>query len=53
MGAQLCGGQDAPEPEQPQPQTPEGKGPPRPEPEPGAWGPLDDVRFLIACTPWY
>jgi hypothetical protein len=39
----------APKPEpQPEPE-PE----PEPQPEPGPWGPLDDVRFLIACTSWY
>ncbi|XP_054429819.1 protein MMP24OS [Pteronotus mesoamericanus] len=55
MGAQLSGGEGAAEPAQPQPQpqpaAPEG--PQRPRPEPGPWGPLDDVRFLIACTSWY
>ncbi|XP_011908036.1 PREDICTED: nucleolar protein 3-like isoform X2 [Cercocebus atys] len=63
MGAQLSGGRGAPEPAQPQPQpqpqpaAPEGPEQPRPqphpEPEPSPWGPLDDVRFLIACTSWY
>ncbi|KAB0382201.1 hypothetical protein FD755_004118 [Muntiacus reevesi] len=57
MGTQLSGGQGAVEPPQPQPQpqpqpaAPEG--PARPRPEPSPWGPLDDVRFLIACTSWY
>ncbi|XP_036085381.1 protein MMP24OS [Rousettus aegyptiacus] len=51
MGAQLSGGEGAAEPAQPQPAAPEG--PERPQPEPGTWGPLDDVRFLIACTSWY
>ncbi|XP_062966081.1 protein MMP24OS [Cynocephalus volans] len=57
MGAQLSGGQGAPESAQPQPAAPAPEGPeqpqPRPEPEPSPWGPLDDVRFLIACTSWY
>lgn len=57
MGAQLSGGQGSTEPPQPQPQpqpqpaAPED--PARPRPEPSPWGPLDDVRFLIACTSWY
>ncbi|XP_037352236.1 protein MMP24OS [Talpa occidentalis] len=55
MGALLSGGRGAPEPALPQPQpepaAPEGRE--RPGPEPGPWGPLDDVRFLIACTSWY
>ncbi|CAK6447622.1 unnamed protein product [Pipistrellus nathusii] len=57
MGAQLSGGEGAAGPAQPQPQpqpqpaAPEG--PERPGPEPSPWGPLDDVRFLIACTSWY
>ncbi|XP_070318701.1 protein MMP24OS-like [Odocoileus virginianus] len=57
MGAHLSGGQGAADPSQPQPQpqpqpaAPEG--PARPRPEPSPWGPLDDVRFLIACTSWY
>lgn len=42
--------QPQPQP-QPQPRAPEA--PERPPPEPGPWGPLDDVRFLIACTSWY
>ncbi|XP_039104657.1 protein MMP24OS [Hyaena hyaena] len=57
MGARLSGGQGAPEPVQPQPQPQPQPGAPeapeRPQPEPGPWGPLDDVRFLIACTSWY
>lgn len=65
MGAQLSGGQGSTEPPQPQPQPqpqaqpqpqpqPEApEGPDRPRPEPSPWGPLDDVRFLIACTSWY
>ncbi|XP_026359147.3 protein MMP24OS [Ursus arctos] len=61
MGARLSGGQGAPEqvqpqPEpqpQPQPQPGAPEAPERPQPEPGPWGPLDDVRFLIACTSWY
>ncbi|XP_034862074.1 protein MMP24OS isoform X1 [Mirounga leonina] len=64
MGARLSGGQGAPaqvqpqpEPQpqpQPQPQPEPGapEAPERPQPEPGPWGPLDDVRFLIACTSW-
>ncbi|ELK04132.1 hypothetical protein PAL_GLEAN10024267 [Pteropus alecto] len=51
MGAQFSGGEGAAEPAQPQPTAPEG--PERPQPEPSPWGPLDDVRFLIACTSWY
>ena len=61
MGAQLSSGLGTAEPAQPQPQpepqpelqpaAPEGPGQPQPEPSP--WGPLDDVRFLIACTSWY
>ncbi|XP_032714701.1 protein MMP24OS [Lontra canadensis] len=59
MGSRLSGGQGAPEQVQPQPQpqpppqprAPEA--PERPPPEPSPWGPLDDVRFLIACTSWY
>ncbi|XP_055977595.1 protein MMP24OS [Sorex fumeus] len=50
MGAGLSGGQAAPEPAQPPPQP---AAPERPRPDPGPWGPLDDVRFLIACTSWY
>ncbi|XP_026934282.1 protein MMP24OS [Sagmatias obliquidens] len=66
MGAQLSGGQGAAQPVQPaqpqpqpqpqthpQPQPAAPEGPVRPWPEPGAWGPLDDVRFLIVCTSWY
>lgn len=61
MGARLSGGQGAPEqvqpqPEpqpQPQPQPGAPEAPEQPQPEPGPWGPLDDVRFLIACTSWY
>ncbi|KAM5177773.1 protein MMP24OS isoform 1-T2 [Callospermophilus lateralis] len=59
MGTQLSGGQGGPEPAQPQPAAPEGperpqpQPQPQPQPEPGPWGPLDDVRFLIACTSWY
>ncbi|KAG8517873.1 Eukaryotic translation initiation factor 6 [Galemys pyrenaicus] len=55
MGSLLSGDQGAPEPAlpppQPEPAAPEGAE--RPRPEPGPWGPLDDVRFLIACTSWY
>lgn len=57
MGARLSGGQAAPEQPQPlpqpQPQAGVPEGPERPRPEPDPWGPLDDVRFLIACTSWY
>ncbi|XP_070328672.1 protein MMP24OS [Odocoileus virginianus] len=60
MGAQLSGGQGAADPPQPQPPQPQPQpqpaapeGPARPRPEPSPWGPLDDVRFLIACTSWY
>lgn len=59
MGAQLSGGggggggDGAAEQAQPQPQLAAPEGPERPRPEPGPWGPLDDVRFLIACTSWY
>ncbi|XP_029775142.1 protein MMP24OS [Suricata suricatta] len=55
MGARLSGGQGVPEPVQPQPQPQPGapEAPERPQPEPSPWGPLDDVRFLIACTSWY
>ncbi|KAM9248639.1 protein MMP24OS [Dugong dugon] len=61
MGAQLSGCQNTPEPAQPQPAQPQPaqpqpavpENPEHPRPEPGAWGPLDDVRFLIACTTWY
>ncbi|XDA82601.1 hypothetical protein R6Z07F_012512 [Ovis aries] len=54
MGAQLSGGQGSTEPPQPQPhpqpQPAAPEDPARPRPEPSPWGPLDDVRFLIACT---
>lgn len=53
MGTLLSGGQGGPEPAQPQPAAPEGRERPRPQAEPSPWGPLDDVRFLIACTSWY
>lgn len=57
MGAQLSGGQGSTEPPQPQPhpqpQPAAPEDPARPRPEPSPWGPLDDVRFLIACTSWY
>ncbi|EHB17155.1 Eukaryotic translation initiation factor 6 [Heterocephalus glaber] len=55
MGSQLSGGPGDPEPTQPEPEgpAPPEQAPPEPEPEPGPWGPLDDVRFLIACTSWY
>ncbi|XP_074148596.1 protein MMP24OS [Sminthopsis crassicaudata] len=66
MGAQLSGGgggdegdgdgggPPSPAPEQPKPAAPEaGEGAPQPRPDPAAWGPLDDVRFLIVCTSWY
>jgi|UniRef100_A0A8C0X551 hypothetical protein len=64
MGAQLSGGPGTPEQAQPQSQPPAPEQPPpepqpepepepEPQPEPGPWGPLDDVRFLIACTSWY
>ncbi|XP_075867171.1 protein MMP24OS [Microcebus murinus] len=55
MGAQQSGGQGVLEPAQPQPAAPEGAERPGPQPqaEPSPWGPLDDVRFLIACTSWY
>ncbi|XP_036100770.1 protein MMP24OS [Molossus molossus] len=55
MGALLSGGEGAaePAPAQPQPQPVAPEGPEQPGPEPGPWGPLDDVRFLIACTSWY
>ncbi|KAM6164417.1 protein MMP24OS [Rhynchocyon petersi] len=51
MGSQLSGGQSTAEPAQPEPAAPEDSERPRPEPDP--WGPLDDVRYLITCTPWY
>ncbi|XP_048205028.1 protein MMP24OS [Perognathus longimembris pacificus] len=50
MGSQLSGGQGASEQAQPPPPPPPGPGP---RPEPGPWGQLEDVRFLIVCTPWY
>ncbi|XP_045151406.1 protein MMP24OS [Tenrec ecaudatus] len=54
----MGGGQSTPEAPQPQPAAPENPERPPPEPHPwvrleGPWGPLDDVRFLITCTPWY
>ncbi|XP_040837518.1 protein MMP24OS isoform X1 [Ochotona curzoniae] len=53
MGAELSGGQGAPEPAQPQPAAQTGPEQPAPQPQLGPWGPLDDVRFLIVCTSWY
>ncbi|XP_063104534.1 protein MMP24OS [Cavia porcellus] len=55
MGAQLSGSPGTPEPAQPDPSEPAPPDQPQPgqEPDPDPWGPLDDVRFLIACTSWY
>uniref|UniRef100_A0A8C2W717 MMP24 opposite strand n=1 Tax=Chinchilla lanigera TaxID=34839 RepID=A0A8C2W717_CHILA len=53
MGAQLSGGPGTLEPTQPEPLVPAPPEQPQPQPEPSPWGPLEDVRFLIACTSWY